>query len=99
MQLVLGDTYNVLDSLGQVQFAARFLGKAVNANRITDQLLVLERDDKRTEVWTLAGCELKCHVEKDGEVVPYLYATHYGNTIEELAPSGVPRRDPHWEIV
>lgn len=98
MQLVLGHTYNVLDMLGQVSFTARFLGKAVDANRITDSLLVLERSD-RVEAWTLAGCELKCHVEKDGEVIPYLHATHYGNTIEELAPSGVPRREPHWKIV
>jgi hypothetical protein len=98
MQLVLGDTYNVLDTLGQVSFTARFLGKAVDSNHIADSLLVLERSD-RVEAWTLAGCELKCHVEKDGEVVPYLYATHYGNTVEELARCGAIRLDPHWEIV
>jgi hypothetical protein len=97
MQLVLGDTYNVLDTLGQVSFTARFLGKAVDANRSNNSLLVLDRSD-RVESWTLAGCELKCHVEKDGEVVPYLCATHYGNTIEELSPPGGPRREPHWEL-
>jgi hypothetical protein len=99
MQLKLGYSYPVTDFHQQVTFAARFLGKAVDANHIADHLFVVEREDKHTEAWTLAGCELRCIVDAEGEVHPYLYATHYGNTLEELSKCGTMRLpDPHWEI-
>ena len=101
MKLIVGNSYGVLDYHMQVEFAARFLGKATDSNRlipIGKQLFVLEREDKHTEAWTLAGCEVRCHVDKEGEVHPYLHATHYGNTVESLAPNGVMRRDPVWKL-
>lgn len=99
MQLIVGYSYGVLDYHKQQEFAAQYIGKAVDMNHhFSEPLFVLERQDKTVEAWTLAGCQLRCHVDKDGEVTPYLYATHYGNTVEDLFPNGVMRREPSWEI-
>ena len=100
MKLVVGHVYEVTDYHKQVNFMARFMGKAKDENGFDGaRLFVVEREDKHTEAWTLAGCEIQCHVDKEGEVHPYLYATHYGNQLDELEKVGGPRYvPPHWVL-
>lgn len=98
MNLVVGHVYEVTDPHKQTTFMARFMGQARDANGLDSaRLFVVEREDKHTVSWTLAGCELRCHVDQAGGVHPYLYATHYGNQLDELEKIGGPRYiSPHW---
>ena len=103
MHLTVGDTYTVVDS--KEVYTAFFMGIAVDQNKSADgfidrpTVLVLEMTGRR-KPWTIVGCELRCAVEQDGEVIPYLFVTHCGNTVEELYTiSGIRRREPNWELM
>jgi hypothetical protein len=88
MKLVPGKTYSVTDYYGMVTFEARLVGRA-RTNFHNRELFVLEREGESG--FRFAGCEVRTHINKDHEVVPYLFASHYGETVEGLRPQGTPR--------
>jgi len=99
MQLVPGETYEVRDWYGMLSFEAEYVGVIRDANHQYPVNLHLVRRSPSTKGFYLyAGCEIRTTIGRNGEVRPYLYATHYGNRIEELEHCGGRDRRPKWEL-
>ncbi len=104
MHLIPDHSYEVLDYMGQVSFAAKYLGRLKDVDhRVFHDLFLFEiqpRIDKLGGLYKLVGCELLCRVCSVGIVTPYLRATHYGNSLEELEKCGQSKHhSPKWELM
>ncbi len=87
MKLLRGNAYEVTDWYGMVSFTATYVGVAQRGHSLCTKLYLMERlpaDRGSRSCYKYAGCELRADVRQDGEVVPYLFATHYGNTVAQL---------------
>lgn len=101
MKLIKGYSYPVTDWRGQAIYAAKYLGKVKDVNNQSPppQMFLLEIEGRKGMPYKLAGCVLECHVNPDGEVLPYLHATHYGNNLEDFRKCGVAKYvPPKWEL-
>jgi hypothetical protein len=102
MRLTPGSRYPVTDWYGMVVFEAEYRGR-VRAVPVQGSVLhLLERtphDRTHTGCHKYVGCEVHAHRDLDGEVKPYLCATHYGDTVAGLKPAVEPERIDSWELV
>ena len=101
MKLVIGEEYEVLDWHGMHSYKGIYRGTAHNgvpgSTQVGDphSLLVLEKMDGG---YKFCGCEPRARINHEGEMVPYLFATHFGNSVEDLTRVARSYARPKWVL-
>ena len=98
MKLSPGQKYEVTDWYGMIVFEAEYVGPIRNF-RGPERLHLLRRVKESPGGYVFAGCEIRIDVDRDGNVKPFFYATHYGDSLEELSHCTGRDRVPKWGIV
>lgn len=98
MKLTPGSKHTVTDWYGMLAWNGTYVGQVRALPLQGRTLYLVERNPPKGGCYKYAGCEVRTHVKHDGEVEPYLFATHYGNTVEKLRPAAGQVLES-WELV